>query len=143
MTRFRALAWGALRPLAIVAPVALVLCSGVLPPARPETGWATLPVTTLVLATVLMLALLALARSFSIRALRTGVAGVTGREAVVIALLAFLVAWWCLGLALLAHGPGNGDGLGSLAYIHGMFGTIVCTGVLFAWALRRRPEVSR
>lgn len=141
MTRFRALAWGALRPLAIVAPVALVLCSGALPPARPETGWATLPVTTLVLAAILMLALLALARSFSIRALRTGVAGVTDREAVVIALLTFLVAWWCLGLSLLAHGPGDGDGLGSLAYIHGMFGTIVCTGVLFAWAVRR-PRTS-
>jgi len=142
MDRFRSIMTFALKPLAIVAPIALVLCSGVLPPARPETGWATLPVTTLILAALLMLALLALVRTFSVRALRTGIPGITDREAGVVALLTFLLAWWCMGLSLLAHGPGGGDGIGSLAFINGMFGTIVCIGVLFRWATKRAPATS-
>lgn len=135
--RFRAAAWRVLPPLAIVGPLALVLSSGVLPPARPETGWATLPVTTLIFAAILVLALLALVRTFRVRGLRTGRYGLTFRESAVVALLVFLMAWWCMGLSMLAHGPGGGDGFGSLAYIHGAFGSLVCIGVLFAWGTRR------
>ena len=142
MDRFRAAAWWILRPLAVVGPLALVLASGVLPPSRPETGWATLPLTTLVIAVVLCLALLALARSFSVRGLRTGRPGLAPREAGVVALLVFLMAWWALGLSLLAHGPGGNDGIGSLAYINGMFGVLVCVGVLFRWAVRREPSTA-
>jgi len=137
MDRFRAAAWWLLRPLAVVGPLALVLSSGVLPPTRPETGWATLPLSTLVMAVILILALLALARSFSVRALRTGRPGLAAREAGVVALLVFLMAWWAMGLSLLAHGPSGNDGIGSLAYINGAFGTLVCIGVLFTWAVRR------
>ena len=121
--RFRAAASRLLPPLAIVGPLALVLASGVIPPARPETGWATLPVTTLIFAAILVLALLALVRTFAVRGLRTGRPGLTSREAGVVALLVFLMAWWCMGLSLLAHGPGGNDGIGSLAYINGSFGT--------------------
>ena len=138
--RFRAAAWWLLRPVAVVGPLALVLASGVIPPARPETGWATLRLTTLVFASILALALLALVRTFAVRGLRTGQPGLTAREAGVVALLIFLMAWWCMGLSMLAHGPGGNDGIGSLAYINGSFGTMVCIGVLFAWALRRPRE---
>ncbi|MBC7894521.1 MAG: hypothetical protein H7066_03855 [Cytophagaceae bacterium] len=137
MERFRAAAWRLLPPLAIVGPLVLVLASGVIPPSRPETGWATLPVTTLAFAAIVALALLALVRTFAVRGLRTGLAGLTSREAGVVALLTFLMAWWCMGLSMLAHGPGTNDGIGSLAYINGSFGTLVCIGVLFAWATRR------
>ena len=137
MTRFRAAAWRVLRPLSILGPLALVLSSGVIPPARVETGWATLPLTTLVIAVVLALALLALVRMFAVRGLRTGRPGLSAREAGVVALLVFLMAWWAMGLSLLAHGPGEGDGIGSLAYINGAFGSMVAIGVLFAWAVRR------
>ncbi len=135
--RFRAAAWRVLPPLAIVGPLALVLFSGVLPPTRSETGWATLPLTTLIFASVVALALLALVRTFAVRDLRTGQPGLNSREAGVVALLVFLMAWWCIGLSMLAHGPGPNDGIGSLAYINGSFGTVVCIGVLFAWATRR------
>ncbi|MEO8263631.1 MAG: hypothetical protein ABI566_13775 [Pseudolysinimonas sp.] len=141
MERFRQLAWQALRPLSIIGPLALVLSSGVIPPTRVETGWATLPLSTLIMAVVLALVLLALVRSFSVRGLRTGHPGLSSREAGVVALLAFLLAWWCLGLSLLAHGPGENDGIGSLAYINGAFGTMVAVGVLFTWAVRR-PRVT-
>jgi hypothetical protein len=137
MERFRAAAWWLLRPLTIVGPLALVLSSGVFPPARPETGWATLPLTTLIFGAILALALLALVRTFAVRGLRTGSPGLSSREAGVVGLLVFLMAWWCMGLSMLAHGPGDNDGLGSLAYINGSFGTVVCIGVLFAWATRR------
>ena len=143
MDRFRSAAWWVLRPLAIVGPLALVLSSGVIPPMRTETGWATLPLSTLVIAVILALVLLALVRTFSVRGLRTGRPGLTAREAGVVALLVFLIAWWRMGLSLLAHGPGDNDGIGSLAYINGMFGVLVCTGVLFRWALRRNPEPER
>lgn len=142
MDRFRAAAWWVLRPLAIVGPLVLVLSSGVIPPMRAETGWATLPLSTLVIAVLLALALLALLRTFAVRGLRTGRHGLTSREAGVVALLVFLLAWWCMGLSLLAHGPGPDDGIGSLAYINGMFGVLVCTGLLFRWALRRGPGAS-
>jgi hypothetical protein len=143
MDRFRSVAWGTLRVVAIAGPLALVLSSGVIPPMRAETGWATLPLSTLVIAVILALVLLALVRTFSVRGLRTGRPGLTSREAGVVALLVFLIAWWCMGLSLLAHGPGANDGIGSLAYINGMFGVLVCTGVLFRWALRRNPEPER
>lgn len=142
MDRFRAAMAFILKPLAVLGPLALVLCSGVLPPTRPETGWATLPLAMVILAAALMLTLLALVRMFSIRTLRTGIPGITDREAGVVALLAFLLAWWCVGLSVLAHGPGSGDGFGSLAFINGMFGTLVCTGVLFRWATKRAPATS-
>lgn len=142
MDRFRAIMAFALKPLSVVGPLALVLFSGALPPTRPETGWATLPLTTVILAAMLMLALLALVRLVAVRALRTGIPGITDREAGVAALLIFLMAWWCFGLSLLAHGPGGGDGIGSLAYINGMFGTIVCTGVLIRWTTKRAPAAS-
>ncbi len=135
--RLRAAMARLLSPLAIVGPVALVLASGVLPPTRPETGWATLPLTTLIFASIVALAMLALVRTFAVRGLRTGQPGLTAREAGVVALLTFLMAWWCMGLSLLAHGPGDNDGIGSLAYINGSFGTVVCIGVLFAWGTRR------
>jgi hypothetical protein len=109
----------------------------VLPPARPETGWATLPLTTLIAAAILALALLALVRTFAVRELRTGRPGLSARESGVVGLLVFLTAWWCMGLALLARGPGDGDGIGSLAYINGAFGVMVCVGVLFRWATQR------
>jgi hypothetical protein len=135
--RFRAAMWWLLKPFAVVGPLALVLSSGVIPPTRPETGWATIPLTTVFFAAILTLALLALVRTVAVRGLRTDRPGLTSREAAVLALLVFLMAWWCMGLALLAHGPGESDGLGALAYIHGSFGTLVCIGVLFAWATRR------
>ena len=138
MERFRAVMWWALRPLAVVGPLGLVLSSGVLPPSRPETGWATLPLSTLIVAVILCLALLALVRSFAVRGLRSGRPARSLRaRGVGVALLVFLIAWWALGLSLLAHGPGSNDGIGSLAYINGMFGTLVATGVLFTWAVRR------
>jgi hypothetical protein len=135
--RFRAAMWGLLKPFAVIGPLALVLSSGVIPPARPETGWATIPLTTVVFAAILMLALLALVRTVAVRGLRTNLPGLASREAGVAALLIFLMVWWCMGLSLLAHGPGESDGLGALAYIHGSFGTLVCIGVLFAWTTRR------
>jgi hypothetical protein len=139
MDGFRAVAWWMLRVVAIAGPLALVLSSGVIPPTRPETGWATLPLSTLIIAVILALSLLALVRTFSVRGLRSGHPGLTAREAGVVGLLVFLLAWWCMGLSLLAHGPSGNDGVGSLAYINGMFGTLVTTGVLFRWALRRDP----
>jgi hypothetical protein len=137
MARFRALATSALRPFSILAPIALVLSAGLIPPAREESGWATVLGVTAIIAVVLLFLLLVLVRLFRAKWLRSGAHGLTARESGVFALHVFLVLWWCLGLRLVANGPGSGDGFGSLAFINGMFGTLVTLGILIHSATRR------
>jgi hypothetical protein len=140
VARFRELATRALGPYSILAPIALVLSAGLIPPARQENGWATVLGVTTIIAAVLLLAMLALVRLFRTKWLRTGTRELTSRESGVFALHAFLLLWWCLGLRLLANGPGPNDGFASLAFINGMWGTLVTLGILIAWATRRAPS---
>jgi hypothetical protein len=137
VARFRALATGALRPFSILAPIAVVLCAGLLPPSRDEHGWATLLGSAVIAAVILLFALLVLVRLFEAKWLRAGVRGLTLRESGVFALHVFLLGWWCVGLRFLAGGPGSDDGFGSLAFINGMFGTAVTLGILIHSATRR------
>lgn len=136
---FRAIATQALGPFSILAPIALVLCAGLIPPAREESGWAPVLGVAAVTAVVLLFALLVLVRLFRAKWLRTGVHGLTFRESGVFALHVFLLLWWCVGLRLLAGGPGPDDTIGSLAFINGMFGTAVTLGILIRSATRREP----
>lgn len=140
--RFRELASAALRPLSVVIPVALVVCAGLVPPARNETGSVTILGATTVIAILILFALLALDRTFRAKWLRTGTTLLTGRESAVLALMTFLAGWWCFGLRLLSQGPGGGDGIGATAFIDGGFGTLMTIGVLFYWATRRPPARS-
>ena len=140
MDRFRAIATRALGPYSILAPIALVLSAGLIPPAREETGWATVLGVTAIIAVVLLFVLLVLVRLFRAKWLCSGTHGLTARESGVFALHVFLLLWWCLGLRLLADGPGSGDGLGSLAFINGMFGALVTLGILIGSAIRRPPS---
>lgn len=139
VARFRDIATRALGPFSILAPIALVLCAGLIPPSRQETGWATVLGVTAIIAVVLLFALLVLVRLFRAKWLRSGTHGLTARESGVFALHVFLVLWWCFGLRLLAGGPGSGDTTGSLAFINGMFGSAVTLGILFRSAMRRAP----
>jgi hypothetical protein len=139
MLRFRDIATRALGPFSILAPIALVLSAGLIPPVREETGWATVLLVTAVIAVVLLFALLVLVRLFRAKWLRSGVYGLTTRESAVFAIHVFLVLWWCFGLRLLAGGPGPGDTTGSLAFINGMFGAAVTLGILIRSATRRQP----
>ncbi|MEQ1738099.1 MAG: hypothetical protein ABL886_17065 [Rhodoglobus sp.] len=135
--RFRDVATRALAPYSILAPIALVLSAGLLPPAREETGWATVLGVTAIIAVVMLFALLVTVRLFRAKWFRSGTHGLTLRESGVFALHVFLLLWWCFGLRLLANGPGPGDGIGSLAFINGMFGTLVTLGILIHSATRR------
>ena len=139
MRRFREIATRALGPFSILAPIALVLCAGLLPPAREETGWATILGVTAIIAVVLLFVLLVMVRLFRARWLRTGEPGLTARDAGVFALHVFLVLWWCVGLRLLSGGPGRDDTIGALAFINGMFGAAVTLGILIRSATRRAP----
>ena len=110
MRRFRAIATRALGPVSILAPLALVLSAGLIPPAREETGWATMLGVTAVIAVVLLFVLLAAgAGSSRVQWLRTGTHGLTARESGVLALHVFLLAVVVHGPALLAGGPGPDD----------------------------------
>jgi hypothetical protein len=137
--RFREIATRALRPISILAPIALVLCAGLIPPARAEHGWATVLGVTAIMAVLLLFAELVLVRLFEAQWARTGVRGLSLRESGILALHVFLVIWWCGGLNALAHGPGPNDGLGSLAFINGCFGAAVTLGLLLRAASRRVP----
>jgi hypothetical protein len=129
--RFRRVMTRLLRPVSVVAPIALVLATGVIPPVALPEG-STLLISSVIIAAVLMIVLLALARVWDLRWARLGERLFTRREAWTVALLIFLLAWWCMGLAMLARG----EGYGGLAFVNGMFGVLVTTGVLFRWALR-------
>ena len=137
MPRFRTIATRVLGPYSILAPIALVLCAGLLPPSREENGWATILGVTAVVAVVMLFALLVLVRLFRAKWLRSGVRLLNARESGVFALHVFLVLWWCFGLRLLSAGPGPGDSMGSLAFINGMFGAAVTIGILIHSATRR------
>jgi hypothetical protein len=139
MLRFRAIATRALGPVSILGPIALVLSAGLIPPAREEAGWATMLGVTAVVAVVLLFVMLAEVRLFRVKWLRTGTHGLTAHESGVLALHVFLLLWWCVGLRLLAGGPGADDTIGSLAFINGMFGTVVTLGILIRSATRRAP----
>ena len=139
MRRFREIATRVLGPFSILAPIALVLCAGLLPPSREESGWATILGVTVIIATVMLFALLVLVRLFRAKWQRTGVRGLTARESGVFLLHVLLVLWWCVGLRLLSGGPGRDDTIGSLAFINGMFGAAVTLGILIRSAARRAP----
>jgi hypothetical protein len=134
--RFRRFVTRAFRPLSVMGPALLVVCAGLIPPVRAEEG-STLLRDTAIIAVVVLAALLVLVRVWELRWARTGNRLFTRREAWTVTLLAFLLAWWSMGLAILAHGPGPADHLGALGFVNGMFGVLVTTGVLFAWGLRR------
>ncbi|HEX7834448.1 MAG TPA: hypothetical protein VF479_03140 [Pseudolysinimonas sp.] len=136
VARFRDIATRALGPYSILAPVALVLSAGLIPPSREEHGWATVLGVTAIIAVVLLFVLLVMVRLLRAKWLRSGTRGLTLRESGVFALHVFLLLWWCFGLRLLANGPSSGDGIGSLAFINGMFGTAVTLGVLIHSATR-------
>jgi hypothetical protein len=140
MRRFRGIATRALGPFSILAPIALVLCAGLIPPSREETGWATILGVTVIIAVVLQFALLVLVRLFRAEWVRGGEPRLTARESGVFALHVFLALWWCVGLRLLSGGPGPDDTIGSLAFINGMFGVVVTLGILIRSAARRAPS---
>ena len=124
--RFRRVVTSAFRPLSIVAPIALVLAAGVLAP----TPWLG---QVLIIAIVLLAVLMTLVRVWDLRWARAGRKLFSTREAWTVLLLAFLLAWWTMGVGMIAVG----EGYGSLAFVNGMFGVLVTTGVLFYWALRK------
>ncbi len=132
--RFRRIATRAFRPLSILAPIALVVSAGLIPPAHPIAGSTLLPDTALI-AVVLLAVLMALVRVYELHWARLGERLFTRREAWTVLLLTFLLAWWCMGLNMLA----NSEGYGGLAFVNGMFGVLVTVGVLFRWATRRQP----
>jgi len=133
--RFRRFVTRAFRPLSIIAPIALVLTTGIIPPATLPEG-STLLIASVIIAVVLMAVLLTLTRVWDLQWARRGERLFTRREAWTVTLLAFLLAWWCMGMVMLTHG----DGYGGLAFVNGMFGVLVTVGVLFRWATRPVPE---
>ena len=133
--RFRRVVTAGFRPLSVIAPIALVLSAGIIPPASPPDG-STLLLSTLIIGVVLLPVLLALVRVWDLRWARTGERLFSRREAWTVTLLAFLLAWWCMGLTMLAHG----EGYGGLAFVNGMFGVLVTVGVLFRWAIEPVAE---
>lgn len=133
--RFRRAATRAFRPLSIIAPMALVLATGVIPPAT-VPGTSSLLVAMFIIGVLVLVTLLALVRVWDLRWARTGERLFTRREAWTVLLLTFLMGWWCMGLVMLTHG----EGYGGLAFVNGMFGVLVTTGVLFYWATRPVPE---
>ena len=135
--RFRRFATRAFRPLSILGPVALVVSAGLIPPPHPIEGSTLLRDTALV-AVVLLAVLLTLVRVYELHWARLGDRLFTRREAWTVLLLAFLLAWWCMGLNMLA----NSESLGGLAFVNGMFGVLVTVGVLFRWATRRPAATS-
>jgi hypothetical protein len=124
--RFRLFVTWAFRPLSIVAPIALVVAAGVTSP----TPWLG---QVLIIAIVLLAALLTLVRMWDLRWARTGCRLFTRREAWTVTLLAFLLGWWIMGVGMIAVG----ESYGSLAFVNGMFGVLVTTGILFRWAARK------
>jgi hypothetical protein len=137
MRRFREIATRVLGPFSILAPIALVLCAGLIPPSREESGWATILGVTAIIATVMLFALLVMVRLFRAKWLRGGEPRLTATESGVFLLHVLLVLWWCVGLRLLSGGPGRDDTIGSLAFINGMFGAAVTLGILIRSAARR------
>jgi hypothetical protein len=133
--RFRRFMTTAFRPLSVIAPIALVLTTGIIPPATFPEG-STLLVSMIIVGVILLGILVALVRTWDLRWARTGERLFTRREAWTVLLLAFLLAWWCLGMVWITHG----DGYGGLAFVNGMFGVLVTVGVLFYWATRPIPE---
>jgi hypothetical protein len=109
--------------------------AGLIPPPHPIEGSTLLRDTTLI-AVVLLVVLLTLVRVYEVHWARVGERLFTRREAWTLLLLTFLLAWWCMGLHMLA----NSEGLGGLAFVNGMFGVLVTVGALFRWALRRDPS---
>src|SRR5689334_15080048 len=103
--RFRHFVTWAFRPLSVVAPVALVVAAGVTSP----TPWLG---QVLIIAVVLLAVLLTLVRMWDLRWARMGVRLFTRREAWTVTLLAFLLAWWTMGVGMIAVG----EAYGSLAF---------------------------
>ncbi len=124
--RFQRFATRAFRPLSVMAPVALVVAAGVTSP-TPFLGQMA------IVAVVLLAVLLTLVRVWDLRRARTGQQHFTTREAWTVTLLTFLLAWWTMGVAMIAVG----EPYGTLAFVNGMFGGLVTTGVLFRWALAK------
>ena len=96
--RFRRFATRAFRPLSIVGPVALVVERRADPAAASDEG-STLLRDTAIIAVVLLAVLLTLVRSGICAGRGIGDRLFTRREAWTVLLLAFLLAWWCMGVA--------------------------------------------
>lgn len=124
--RLRRITTRAFRPLSIIAPIALVLAAGVTAP-------SPLLAQIAIVAVILLATLLTLVRVWDLHWAHRGERLFTRREAWTVVLLTFLLAWWIMGVAMLA----NGEGYGGLAFVNGMFGVLVTFGVMFRWALRR------